>query len=97
MRIPAHPGRILKAEMASRGLSANRLALDLGVPATRVGAILAGRRAVTADTALRLARYFATSPQFWMNLQANHDLGTAKAARGAEIARRVVAARKRAA
>ena len=97
MRIPAHPGRILKAEMAARGLSANRLALDLGVPATRIGAILAGRRSVTADTALRLARYFATSPRFWMNLQTNHDLGTAKAAHGAEIDRRVAAAKMRAA
>ena len=69
-----HPGRLLKRELAARGLSANRLALDLGVPSGRITDILNGRRSITADTALRLARYFRTSEEFWMNLQARYDL-----------------------
>jgi addiction module HigA family antidote len=72
---PVHPGETLLEDfMKPLGLSANRLALDLHVPVTRIGDIVRGRRAITADTALRLARYFAASPQFWMNLQANYDL-----------------------
>jgi addiction module HigA family antidote len=68
---PVHPGETLLEDfMKPLGLSANRLALDLHVPVTRIGDIVRGRRAITADTALRLARYFAASPQFWMNLQA---------------------------
>jgi addiction module HigA family antidote len=60
------------------GISANRLALRTRMPATRVGEILHGRRGISADTALRLARYFGTSPEFWLNLQAAHDLSKAR-------------------
>ena len=70
----AHPGRLLKREMALRGLSANRLALDLGVPSGRVTDILNGRRSITADTAVRLGRYFRNSPQFWLDLQGQYDI-----------------------
>ena len=76
---PVHPGEILREEyLAPLGLSANALAEALGVPANRVSAIVAGKRAVTADTALRLARAVATSPEFWLNLQTAHDLALAK-------------------
>ncbi len=77
--------------MAPLGLSANRLAIELAVPATRVGDIIRaeGARSVTADTALRLARYFGTSAAFWMNLQAAYDLSKAEADIGREIASRV--------
>jgi addiction module HigA family antidote len=60
------------------GISANQLALRTRMPATRVGEILHGRRGISADTALRLARYFGTSPEFWLNLQAAHDLSKAR-------------------
>lgn len=63
-----HPGRFLKREMAARDLSANRLAPDLGVPSGRITDILNGRRAITADTAWRLARYFGNPGQFWLDL-----------------------------
>ena len=76
---PVTPGEILREEfMAPLGLSANRLAEALGVPANRITAILNGTRAVTADTALRLARCFRTSPEFWLNLQVLHDLDVAR-------------------
>lgn len=77
--------------MVPLGLSANRLAIDLGVPATRVGDIIRADnpRAVTADTALRLARYFGTTPAFWMNLQAAYDLSKAEREKGREIKSRV--------
>jgi addiction module HigA family antidote len=83
---------VLKEEfMAPLALSANRLAIDLGVPATRIGEIIRddSPRAVTADTALRLARYFGTTPAFWMNLQSAYDLSKAEAEKGREIASRV--------
>ena len=64
-----HPGRLLKRELSIRSLSANRLALDLGVPSGRITDILNGRRSITADTALRLGRYFGSSAQFWLDLQ----------------------------
>ena len=66
-------------------LSVNRLALELRVPVTRMSEIVHGRRSITADTALRLARYFGSSPQFWINLQANYDLEVAQDAAGSEI------------
>ena len=72
--MPVHPGRILKRELEARGLSANKLSLALRVPSGRITQILNGKRAVTPETALRLARYFSNSPQFWMNLQTKHDL-----------------------
>jgi addiction module HigA family antidote len=89
MRIPTHPGAILKEELQACGLSAHRFALDLGVPPNRITEILNGKRSVTAETALRLATYFGNSAQFWMNLQSNHDLGVAQNAHGKEIKRTV--------
>jgi addiction module HigA family antidote len=71
------------------GMSVNALALALRVPANRIGAIVNGKRAVTADTALRLPRFFGNSPEFWMNLQAMHDLTKTKAETGKQIERDV--------
>lgn len=83
---PIHPGETLREDfMKPLGLSANRLAIHLRVPAARIGEIVHGRRAITADTALRLARYFGMSPQFWTNLQANYDLEVAQDAIGEKI------------
>lgn len=84
-----HPGRILRRELEARKLSANRLALDLGVPSGRITDILNGRRSVSADTALRLARYFGNSAQFWLDLQSQYDIAITERERGAEIKRRV--------
>jgi addiction module HigA family antidote len=84
---PIHPGETLREDfLKSLGLSVNRLALELRVPVTRINDIVRGRRAITADTALRLSRYFGTSPQFWMNLQANYELELAADSAGARIA-----------
>lgn len=85
----AHPGRLLKRELAARKLSANRLALDLGVPSGRITDILNGRRAITADTAVRLGRYFGNSPQFWLDLQSQYDIAVIERDKGKEIAKRV--------
>jgi addiction module HigA family antidote len=76
--VPIHPGRILRRELAARGMSANRLALALRVPSGRITSILNGRRAISADLALRLARHFGTSARFWMNLQTRYDLTLAE-------------------
>jgi len=84
-----HPGRLLKRELKSRALSANRLSLDLGVPSGRITDILNGRRAITADTAVRLGRYFGNSAQFWLDLQSQYDIAIVEKERGPEIARRV--------
>ncbi len=88
----AHPGRLLKREVESRGLSANRLALDLGVPSGRITDILNGRRAISADTAVRLGRYFGNSAQFWLDLQGQFEIATVEREKGEEIARRVTPA-----
>jgi len=73
-----HPGEILKEEfLEPLGISQNQLAIDLRVPAPRISAIVHGRRAISADTALRLGAYFKMEPQFWLNLQNNYDLGMA--------------------
>ncbi len=85
----AHPGRLLKRELTSRALSANRLALAIGVPSGRVTDILNGRRSISADTAVRLGRYFGNRPQFWMDLQGQYDIAVVERDRGREIARRV--------
>ncbi len=85
----AHPGRLLKRELEARGLSANRLALDLGVPSGRITDILNSRRSITADTAVRLGRYFGNSPQFWINLQSQYDIAVVEQDRGEIIAQRV--------
>jgi addiction module HigA family antidote len=82
---PVHPGQILKRELEARGLSANKLALALRVPSGRITQILNAKRAVTPETALRLARYFGNSPQFWMNLQTKHDLLVAEQEIGERI------------
>ena len=84
-----HPGRLLKRELAARKLSANRLSLDIGVPSGRITDILNGRRSITADTAVQLGRYFGNSPQFWLDLQGQHDIGMVEREKGAEIVRRV--------
>ncbi len=84
-----HPGRLLKRELTARGLSASRLALDLGVPSGRITDILNGRRSITADTALRLGRYFGNPAQFWLDLQSQYDIAVTERERGNEIARRV--------
>ena len=87
---PVHPGEILKEDlMKPLAMSINRLARDLRVPVTRMSEIVRGRRSITADTALRLARYFGNSPQFWLNLQAGYDLEVATRAAGAQIVRDV--------
>jgi antitoxin HigA-1 len=76
---PIHPGEILRADfMEPLGLSMNRLALDLRVPVTRIAEIVHERRGITPDTALRLARYFKTTPGFWLNLQSSYDLEVAQ-------------------
>lgn len=83
---PIHPGETLREDfMKPLGLTANRLAIELRVPAARIGEIVHGRRAITADTALRLARYFGISPQFWTNLQSNYDLEVVQDAVGDQI------------
>jgi addiction module HigA family antidote len=87
--VAVHPGRILKRELASRELSANKLALALRVPSGRVTSILNGNRAITPETALRLSRYFGNSAQFWMNLQTNYDLTVAEQEIGQKIAKEV--------
>lgn len=89
-RITTHPGEILREEyLVPYGMSGNALALELHVPANRITEILNGKRAVTADTALRLARYFDTTPGFWLNLQSNHDLSKAQAESGQKVEREV--------
>ncbi len=77
-RTPIHPGEILADELNEVGISAAQLARTLGVPANRISQIISGKRAISADTALRLARYFRTSPDLWMNLQKNYDLDLAR-------------------
>lgn len=84
-----HPGRLLKRELGARNLSANRLALDLGVPSGRITDILNGRRGITADTAVRLGRYFGNRPQFSLDLQSQYEIGLVERDRGEEIAPRV--------
>lgn len=76
---PIHPGEMLREEfLVPMGLSANALALAIGVPATRIGEIVNERRGISADTALRLGRYFHMSAEFWMNLQSRYDLEQAR-------------------
>ncbi|WP_024878538.1 HigA family addiction module antitoxin [Methylosinus sp. LW3] len=89
---PIHPGRTLAAELEARGLSAHALALKLRVPANRIGEIVAGKRGVSAETALRLGRYFGNSAAFWMNLQTKYDLEVAEREFGERIKAEVEAA-----
>ena len=88
-RTCAHPGRLLSRELEARNLSASRLALDLGVPSGRITDILNGRRSISADTAVRLGRYFGNRPQFWLDLQSQYDIAVVENEHGAEIAQRV--------
>jgi addiction module HigA family antidote len=89
-RVTTHPGDVLNEEfLRPLGLSVNGLAMALRVPATRMGAIVKAERSVTADTALRLARFFGTSPEFWMNLQAMYDLTKTRRESGGKIQRDV--------
>ncbi|HYM12612.1 MAG TPA: HigA family addiction module antitoxin [Bryobacterales bacterium] len=76
---PIHPGETLREDfLKPLKLSVNRLAMDLHVPVTRINEIANGRRGITVDTAMRLARYFGTTPQFWINLQSNYELEVAE-------------------
>jgi antitoxin HigA-1 len=86
---PIHPGRILKREMTERNLSANRLALALRVPSGRITQILNGKRGLSAETSLRLSRYFGNSAMFWMNLQTRYELAKAETEIGTKIAAEV--------
>jgi addiction module HigA family antidote len=88
-RAISHPGRLLKRELTARKLSANRLSLDIGVPSGRITDILNGRRSITADTAVRLGRYFGNSAQFWLDLQSQYDIAVVEREKGSEIAKRV--------
>lgn len=92
MPVAVHPGAILREELDARSLSATRLALDLGVPPNRITGILQGKRSITAETALRLARYFGNSAHFWMALQTDYDLVVAERDKKKEIERTVRAA-----
>jgi len=84
---PVHPGEILREELEALGCSARELARALDVPVNRVTCILREERGITADTALRLARYFNNSPEFWLNLQSAYDLRQAQRTIGKKIAR----------
>ncbi len=87
---PVHPGEILSEEfMAPLGLSMNRMAMDLRVPVTRIADIVNEKRGITAETALRFARYFKNSPTFWMNLQTRYELEVAQDELAAKVERDV--------
>jgi antitoxin HigA-1 len=88
---PVHPGEVLREEyLVPLGISAHALAIALRVPAPRINDIVRERRGVSPDTALRLARYFGSTPEFWLNLQSSHDLKVAAAELGAAIAKQVL-------
>jgi len=78
VRIPTHPGEILKEELEARGLSMNQFAKELHVPTGRISQIVTGKRSVTPDTAIRFSQYFGTSAEVWMNLQTKYDLAIAR-------------------
>jgi addiction module HigA family antidote len=84
-----HPGVTLKEELEARGMTAAALALKLRVAPQRLHEIVRGNRAITPETALRLARYFGNEPEFWLNLQTQYDLAQLRKAKGAQIAREV--------
>jgi addiction module HigA family antidote len=84
-RTPTHPGEILADELEELGVSPTELSRQIRVPANRISQIINGKRAITGDTALRLAHWFGTSPQFWMNLQTLYDVRLAEQQAGAEI------------
>jgi addiction module HigA family antidote len=84
-RTPIHPGEVLAEELEELGVSPTELSRQIRVPANRISQIINGKRAITGDTALRLAHWFGTSPQFWMNLQALYDVRLAEQEAGTEI------------
>ncbi len=84
-RPPVHPGRALKLILDESDLTANGVALALRIPANRLTEIINGKRAISADTAMRLGRYFGTSAQMWMNMQAHYDLEVAEQAMAEKI------------
>ncbi|MBI2876107.1 MAG: HigA family addiction module antidote protein [Candidatus Tectomicrobia bacterium] len=87
---PVHPGEILLEEfLIPMGISQHKLARETGIPVTRINAIVRGERGITADTALRLGRFFGISPQTWLNLQNHYDLETQKEALGDRLEREV--------
>ena len=89
---PVHPGEVLLEEfLKPMNLSQNRLALDIGVPPRRINEIVLGKRSITADTALRLGRYFQMSPQFWLGLQMDYDLDVTADALASRLNREVKA------
>jgi antitoxin HigA-1 len=91
-RVTTHPGEMLQEEfLTPLSLSQNALAMKIRVPATRIGDIVHGRRGISPDTALRLARFFGTSPEFWLNLQQMHDLSKARLELGKTIEHEVEA------
>jgi len=87
---PIHPGELLRDELEEIGTSLNELARALRVPMNRISAVVNGKRSITADTAMRLARYFGTSPQYWLNLQSAYDLELAAIKIGSKIEREVL-------
>lgn len=91
-RLRTHPGTTLRAELQARGVTANQLALAIRVPANRITAVIRGRRAVTAETAVRLGRYLGTGAAFWMNLQTQFDISVAKTTKGDVIDRELAGA-----
>lgn len=87
---PVHPGEVLLHDfLAELGLSQNKLAMEIGIPVSRIHAIVKGDRGITADTALRLARFFGTTPDLWMGLQAQYDLEARQIELGDRLAREV--------
>ena len=84
-REPIHPGEILADELTQLGISASELARQIKVPANRISQILSGKRSITADTALRLGRWFGTGPKIWLNLQQAYDLDVAALEMGSDL------------
>jgi len=89
MRLRSYPGRLLKMELRARRPSANRLSLELGVPSGRITDIPNGRRSITAETAVRLGRYFGNGARFWVDLQSQYDIAVIEQERGKEIAAQI--------
>jgi antitoxin HigA-1 len=87
---PIHPGRLLAEDLADMGISVNRLARDTRMPLSRASDLVNGKRAITAETALRLARFFGTSPEYWLNLQTKYDLEIAKQRMAGAVEREVL-------
>jgi antitoxin HigA-1 len=87
MRRPIHPGEILAEQLIELGITSSEFARQTGVPANRISQIIAGKRTVTGDMALRLGHWFKMSPEFWLNLQSLHDLRVAERAVGDKIAK----------